>query len=208
MAVIFSDDFNRADSTSLGANWTEANSDSSIASNRLQVGPLTGGGTNAGRVVTTTSAHAAIADCRVTVTKVSASGDGGPVARDTGAATPTMYAIDQYPNVLELYRHNASTSGTLLATGISGTPAANDVLALEVTGTGGTVTVKSYVNGVLKQTVNDTNAARITAAGRCGVYSWPAVAGANTQYDDFSVDDLASAASPFFARLGAQRIGA
>jgi hypothetical protein len=185
MAVLFSDDFNRANSGTVDAtNWTEnAGSDWEIATNALacvaqSFAPVS--------CLTTASAHAANTDVKVTITQVSTASDGGAVARWSGnGATSTGYVADCYNGRCELYRHNNSSSGTLIGSGVNVTLAANGVIALETSGTGATVTVKSYYQGTLRETVGDTNASRITTAGRTGVYSWTI-----HSWDNFQVEDL------------------
>lgn len=202
MSVIFTDAFTRADSTALGANWTELSGDSQILTNRLRLPAPPG--SNPMSATTTTSAHAAIADCKVQVTQVSVSGDGGPIARVVNNLN--LYAVDVYTGRCELYRHDNTGSGTLLGSGVSITQVANGVIGLEVSGAGATVTVKSYYQGVLKETVGDASANRITTARQTGVYNWASAA--NADYDDFSVDDLVVAggiAIPVLTRQYRQR---
>jgi hypothetical protein len=193
MSAVFTDDFNRANNTALGANWNEARNDSSINTNRMRLGVYTTLG--ASLVLTTTTAHAAIADCKVQVTQVSGSGDGGPVARVTNSgATPTYYACDVYTGACEIYRHDAAASGTLLRT-TAVTQVANGVIALQVSGTGGTVTLKQFYQGTQRGAdVSDTSANRITSATQTGIYNW-ATSAVNCDYDDFSVDDLSAGGS-------------
>lgn len=201
MAVLFSDLFNRANNAVVDAtNWTENNgSDWSLSSNAAAAATP---GASPSSLLTTASAHAANTDVKVTVTQVVDASDGGPVARWTGnASTSTGYAVDVYnPNHVELYRYNGSSSGTLLGTGVTVTQVANGVIAIETSGTGATVTVKSYYQGVLRETVGDTNANRITAANRTGVYAW-----SSGSYDDFQVEDLAAATKSFYFRRPALR---
>jgi hypothetical protein len=58
---------------------------------------------------------------------------------------------------------------TLLGTLQTVSAAAGDVLFYTVAGTGSTVTLTVYQNGSLVYTIGDTNAARITSAGRVGI---------------------------------------
>jgi hypothetical protein len=69
------------------------------------------------------------------------------------------------------------------------------------------VTLKSYYQGTLRETITDSAAGKITAANRTGVYSW--AGGATGEYDDFLVEDLvaggAAVIAPFrFTLLGVQ----
>jgi hypothetical protein len=163
MAIVFSDNFNRPDSTNLGANWSELNGDSSIAGNQLQLPSFSSGNPISAR--TTTTAHAALTDCRVTVTQVEAgSADGGPVGRFIVANK--MYAVDLYTGRCEAYRHDVSASGTLLGSGVGITQVAGSAISLELSGVGLTVIVKTYYQGSLMETINDTSANRIRTAGQ------------------------------------------
>jgi hypothetical protein len=185
MAVLFSDNFNTGTEPN-STNWTEADGDWDV------IGTATVqavSGTTPTFLLTTASAHAATADVKVTVTQVDSGGDGGPVARAVGTpGAPTCYAVDVYTGACEIYRHNASDTSTLLRTA-SITQAANGVIALEVSGTGATVTLKQYYQGTQRGAdVNDGDANRLTTANRTGIYAW--TVGASGDYDDFQVEDL------------------
>lgn len=205
MATLFSDSFNRADNATVDAtNWQE-NGGWAIATNRARSDGTSG--TPPVTLLTTTSAHAATADCKVSATQVSASAsDGGPVARwvaGSSGATSQGYAVDSYTSggdKCEIYRHDVAASGTLLRTA-SITRVANAVLRIEVTGTGATVTVKQFYNGVQQGAdVSDGSASRITAANRTGIFSWVNGATTDSDYDDFLAEDFASAAVTVSAR--------
>lgn len=208
MSVLFSDPFTRADSTSLGANWTEENSNSltsdwAILSNALR----NVNNANPSFARTTTSAHAAVADVAVSVTQIANTvSDGGPAARcDTGTpisggATDVQrqYSVDCYSTVIETYRYDAGT-GTVLLRTATVTKLANAVVRLEVTGTGATVTLKQFYNGVQQGAdVSDGAATRVTAAGQTGITAWSNQATAD--WDDFLVEDFASGRSWILGR--------
>lgn len=183
--TLFTDDFNRGDSTSIGATWVEVHNDAAIVGNKVRVGT---GSSSPGMVFTTTTAMAATADVTVQVTQASAVGDGGPCARVTESdATPTMYAIDLFSGSMELHRFNNSAVGTLEATG-SITQVANGVIKLVVSGSGATVTCTGFYQGAQIWTTGDTEANRITAAGQTGIHQWDSSGTATIRdYDDFSV---------------------
>lgn len=188
MATLFADSFTRADGNlDDDATWASSGSNSwSITTNRASNN--TGG--VGSRVLTTTSAHAAVADCKVSVTRrLGASFDGGVTARDDGAVFGSMtgYFLNVYgSNNVEVYRRNAG-SETLVGSRNS-THAVDDVYALEVSGTGATVTLKVFKNGAqLGADLTDTSGSRITAAGRCGMISFHS----GDLFDDFLVEDLA-----------------
>lgn len=200
MAVLFSDNFNRADSASLGSNWTEGTGSQvwDILSNALRAtsrvaGPAT--------CTTVTAAHPDTADVHVTVTQVDVAGDGGPIARCTDTSqTPTMYFIDMSGGVLAIYRHNASTNGTLIDS-TSVTQVANGVCRLDTEGVGGTVTLRKWYNGTQRGSdFLDTSASRLVTAGRTGVGAW--AVGADGDYDDFIAEDTVVAGGHRLLRLG------
>jgi len=206
MAVIFSDDFNRANADLLGANWqaevtvSGTSGDVDIVSNRAQC--TTKGTGSFVYVATTTTGHAALADCKVQVTQVQSGSDGAPAARITEAdATPTMYVTDIFTNTLETLRYNNSgTSTSLQSSGV--TSVANGVAALQVTGSGATVTLKAFYQGVqVGADISDASGSRITAAGQTGIVYY--VANPNGDYDDFSVDDLAAGSVSRTPTIGA-----
>jgi hypothetical protein len=200
MAILFTDDFNRADSGTPGSNWTEGNGGADISGNRLRMAS-TGGG-NLTTVATAAAAHADTADCKVTVTQVSATADGGPAARMSGItdSTPTLYGVDVFSNTCQIERYNNSAVPTVLRT-TSITQVANGVIALYVEGTGATVTLRQFYNGVQQGAdVSDTAAGRITTADRTGVYNWITGGTTTREYDDFQVENLVSGSKPFRRR--------
>lgn len=197
MATLFSEPWTRADNTALGANWTEVAGDYAILSNALR--DVTQNNASVAR--TTTSAHAAVADVAVSTTQIATSSDGGPAAR-LNAGTPANgggtnasqnYSVDCYSTLSEIYRFDPAVGNVLLRT-TTVSKVANAVLRIEVTGSGATVTVKQFYNGVQQGAdVSDGAATRITAAGQTGLLTWSTAAGAS--WDDFLVEDFASALS-------------
>lgn len=186
MPSLFSDDFAAGLS---GTNWQNAVSSASrtfsASGGAVTPNGIAGDYTH---LRTTTSAHAAVADAKVTCRRVSSSPwDGGPSVRGSGGsaatANDTCYYFDPAAGggTADVYRRVAGTDSSLGSVAISG--AANDTYAIEVSGSGATVTVNVYQNGSLLGTFGDTNAARITAAGQCGMVAW-----ALGTYDDFSVE--------------------
>lgn len=191
MSVIFSDNFNTGTEPNT-TNWLERSGDDLDLVGSKVRGISKGAGLSFALMTTTTAAHAAIADCKVTLTQASASGDGAPAARVTDADTaPTMYACNIFANTLETLRYNNSNSPTVLqSSGV--TSVANGVVALEVTGTGATVTLKAYYQGSqVGANISDTSASRIVSAGQTGVIVYD-LTSTVADYDDFSVDDLAA----------------
>lgn len=206
MSTLFSDNFNRADNATVDAtNWEEnLAADWEIFSNKLRNGAAQ---SSPSACLTTAAAHAATADVKVTVTQANGGSlaDGGPVARWASTAhggSSLGYAADVYTAKCEIYRHDTSGSGTLLRTAAV-TQVANGVIRLEVSGTGATVTLKVFYNGVQQGAdVSDGSASRITAANRTGVYSWSnSTSTGQGDYDDFLVEDFASGSIVFRSAL-------
>ncbi len=199
MATLFSDNFNRADSATVDAtNWTETiTSVWSILSNRLRA--VTTGGL--GRCcVTTTSAHAAVADCAVQVDRVARSGsfDSGLMVRTNGTGT-TGYFLDCIGTgagaTLDIWRIDgpAISNDTQIGSTVTGlTIAATDTLKFQVQTVGATVELKGYVNGVQRISVVDSSGSRITTAGQTGIIKWDT---SDNDYDNFIVTDLSTTAT-------------
>ncbi len=205
MTTLFSDNFNRADNATVDAtNWTEnAAGDWSIVSNKVRsVNPLT-------VLVTKTAAHAAVADCKVSYKRAltGSSWDTGVLVRTNSTGT-TGYFLDPIgtgpSSTMDIWRiDGALTSDVQIGTTATGLDLNDgDTYALEVSGTGATVTLKAYLNGALVLTVTDTSGSRVTAAGQTGIINWN-----NTNdFDDFLVEDLGggggAVAPPMLMLLG------
>jgi hypothetical protein len=192
-ATVFTDNFNRADSTSLGANWSEDNLDSSIVSNQLRV-PYNGTA-NPGVVSTTTTAHAALQDvgCQVK-RRVPGAQDGGPLVRRVAAQS--FYYVDEYPTKLDLLKRVSGTDTTIQTN--SFTQADNDVVRIEATGISPT-TLKVFVNGTQQGSTTTDSQAALQTSGQCGVLNW---FNPTSDYDDFQVDDLSASGAITLPMLG------
>lgn len=183
MTTLFSDNFNRADSTSLGTSWSEVAGDWQVQTNQL----LISSGAGFRVCSTTTTAHAAVADCKVTATRAAgASWDAGPCVRLSGAGgSETCYYLDvsgtQDLSVIRRVAGADTDIGDLVQAHSNG-----DIYALQVSGSGATVTLKVFRNGSqVGADITDTAGSRITAAGQTGVVTW-----AGAAFDDFLVEDL------------------
>jgi hypothetical protein len=183
MALPASDNFNRADSTSLGANWTEVLDNAEVKSNAF-IGNVGGGITTIARWTADAFNADQKAQCLVP------DNYGGPCARVQsngngywalyGSSASTLYRVDGGTGALTSL--GALTSGT------------NITARIEAEGT----TIRVYRNGTLDLSVTDSN----YASGAAGIGNYFVAVGC----DDWTADNLAAAASPFFTRLGAQRI--
>lgn len=146
--VSVSDDFNRSNSSSLGADWTEANGDMEVFSNTIS------------NVSTSTWVHIAHNTSLNTVTQygkitlisenltVGAAGHGGLVLRYTNASSPFyLVSVNSYGGTLDWSVVDDAThasSSTVQSTSTSF--ASGDTLAVAVSGTGTSTVVRVWKN--------------------------------------------------------------
>jgi hypothetical protein len=121
----------------------------------------------------------------------------GVTARNSAdvATNDDCYAVvfyDATPPELNIIRRVNGTN-TQLASDTSQSWASTDTVEIEVTGVGATVTIKAFRNGVEIVSFGDTDGARITAAGRPGVYA--AKSGANVFITAWEGGDVVAGAS-------------
>jgi hypothetical protein len=94
--------------------------------------------------------------------------------------------------IRDLRREDSGSFTSLQSTSWPSNPATNDTYAIEVSGTGATVTVKTYKNGSqVGATYSDTNANRKTSGNYAGFH---AIFNSSV-WDDFTVDDLSAGGS-------------
>jgi hypothetical protein len=189
MTVLFSDDFNRADGAP-GSNWaqTGGGTDFTIVSNELTCS-VSGNRSLA-------IASGALSDqtnYKVTWKRASGSGyDAGVFLRGslggTTSNTGNAYIINPFSSQIDIIRRVAGVNSTVGSrTGL--TLADGDTYAVEITGTGTTVSFQLYQNGsALGAAITDTNAARIVVAGATGIYVFQS----GSMNDDVQVEDIAS----------------
>lgn len=197
MAVIFSDDFSGhgAGNPQIDASpdWDQNGGVAGVTVlTAAETVDLVTDGTSANGAKTTTNAHAAIADCEAQMEQIENNAGfdwfvAGRITKWTTADLMTLYHANVYGTTLEVYRHNNSTSGTLIGSGVAITRGTNKILKLKLEGTGATVTLTANYDGT-ENAVTDSSGSRLTAAGQTGFGRWDA--GAARQLDNFSVDDL------------------
>jgi len=168
----FSDNFNRADSSDLGANWVEVSGDWSIVSNQLSPGAA--GGTiilrAAGAMDTNdNSAQVAIAATTTASQGVWCRGNSnitnGYLWRNNGSSWDLFSVVGgSFTNI-----------GTYAAAAAPG-----DVAKVQAVGS----TIKAFVNGVERVSVTDTG---VTTGTSVGIRSDSAGA---IRYDDFAAEDV------------------
>jgi hypothetical protein len=173
----FADDFNRANSTDLGAGWVEVSGDWSIVSNQLS--PGSAGGTIILRAATAmaTSDHYA----QVTIAA-------------TAAVSQGVWARGN-SNISQgyLWRNNGTSwdlfsvvGGSFVVIGTYTAAAApGDVAKIQVVGSA----IKGYVNGVLRVSVTDT---AVTTGTSVGIRS---ESSGSVKYDDFFAGDIVNGAT-------------
>ncbi len=188
-----SDNFNRADAGSLGANWTEITNGFKIASNQADVvnsGPKQAafytGAASTNDQFSQSTAQGSPFQWGVGVRLANAGGLDGYVAMAGGGA-----------GNINIYRFDNGTP-TNMTLG-SDSLAAGDVVKITVSGT----TITAYKNGV--QSVQATDATY--ASGQPGIYG--EFSGFDI-HDDWSGGDGdgtgGAAGTPFFTRIGAKRL--
>jgi hypothetical protein len=179
--AIYSDDFNRADSTNLGSNWTELDDDWSIKSNQLAPGISTTGIVLYNRPLDTTDQYA-----QITMTVTTGTSMGIFARSDINKSA--FYLLRSNGTDWTLFR-NIGGSFTSLGS-YTANLAVGDVARIECIGT----TIKGYVNGIERISVTDT---QITTGNYAGVRS---AQSSTARFDNFVTADTGPIGS---ADLGA-----
>jgi hypothetical protein len=191
MGQIVSDNFNRADGTGLGANWTDVTGGFNIASNVASaraaaadnVSVFTGAGWTGG-ADQYSEAAAIIKD---------ASRDMGTIARGaSGAETGYFYIINDNDAGItlgssmqtHLYKVSAGAF-SLVGTATSLVINANDVVRIEAQGT----TIRGLINGVQKCSGTDGG----ISSGNPGLWAF----GATCAMDNWAAGDFSAGSTPF-----------
>jgi hypothetical protein len=200
----FSDDFNRADSTNLGANWTEAAGFASIATNRLSLDNV-GFGTN---WVVTTAAFAATQYVKVTFADGPTS-DFPQIVLRYADGTSAFYAIEVAAGSggVDWYNYVEHDPGTAVKVDEGALAVADgDTIGVTVEGTGNNTTVRVWRNPAgLPSAADDWNGDTTPDVTMTGNPPAPADAGTKVGvggfsstpllFDDFFAGDLAAAAA-------------
>lgn len=170
----FADDFNRADSSNLGAGWVEVSGDWSIVSNQLSPGNL--GGTILLRAATAAATDDNFAQVTIAATAAASQGIGcradanfqnGYLWRNNGTSWD-LFAV-------------VGGSFTSIAT-YAAAAAPGDVAKVQAVGS----TIKAFVNGVERASVTDTG---VTTGKNAFVRSEST---SGLRYDNFSSGDVSS----------------
>jgi hypothetical protein len=161
MALPASDSFNRSNEATLVGNWTCVNPGPlQLLSNAVR-----SQGTGDAAAYWNADAFDAnhYSECKVATVN-----DGGPAVRVTNNGC-YYWTISSVSSQSEVWRYNAPSTWTKVGEANT-TVTSSDVVRLEATGTGATVTLKTYKNGSAIATLTDTSASRLTS-GAAGVYS-------------------------------------
>jgi hypothetical protein len=136
----------------------------------------------------------------VTLTGLQATSDEGPgPAVRVLTASMTGYFAQCNTTEIKLYRVNAGSFHTGTGAGNFATysgdaagAAVNDVIRIEVSGVGATVTIVVKKNGTTVITATDTDASRLTATGNWGMWAGGGSAAHVLLVDDWSGADLSA----------------
>lgn len=170
----FTDDFNRADSTSLGAGWVEVSGDWSIVTNRLSAGAA--GGTIILRAAgaMATSDHYA----QVTIATTAAASHGVWCRGNANISQGYLWRNDGSSwNLFSVVGGSFTSIGSFAGAAVNG-----DIAKIQAVGS----TIKGYVNGVQRVSVTDT---AVTTGTSVGLRSESVAA---LRFDDFSAADVTS----------------
>ena len=185
----YSDNFDRANSTTVGGNWVEINGDWEILSNHLHV--LTVGASGQDRVHNTGVPSSADYSVQETVTHTGTTGSHwlGVMGRFDG--TNTYYTLIYLETGdLKLYYINAGTFNQLGST-YSNTPSGGTAFTLKLTMTGDQIS--GYLDGVLR--IGPITDGNITVAGTAGTSADGDNTPAGDFVDDFSMIESGSASA-------------
>lgn len=190
MAILFQDDFNRADAGSLGADWgTRGTAAFGIVSNRAQRNDFVGDQNHCAYHATAAYGTADYAVQAVHHTRAVGGGEfSGLLGRrvDYSTADSDCYSLFLQQGgggAAHLYRRVSGSYSLLVSSSGFSVPLDTDfLLRLEMEGTA----LRGYVDGVLRVSTTDAN---ITAEGDAGLQLY------GLQWDDFVVEDFASGGS-------------
>lgn len=167
MALPATDNFNRADSSGLGANWTAIVNNWNVVSNTAR--PANAGAHDA--VYWSADAFANDQECQIVCGTITGVTDGGPGVRVSGTGGLNGYFVEVYDSGWILTKFVTGSQSSL--TSGSDVFTAGDACKIAVVGTAITV----YRNGVSIGASSDAS----LASGACGLWAF----GLGTIVDDF-----------------------
>jgi hypothetical protein len=180
------DDFNRANSSSLGTSaegwsWTTVGGDLRIVSNKASSHAIAGAVGNHGRAEFDLSSADHYA--QATVDRTGSGYKDMGVSVRYSAAADTFYMANHSPTAVTLYKVVGGSGYTAL-TSVSRTYSASIVLKAEINGS----TLRGFVNGTSLATTTDTS---LTGSLRTGFHGYFDAGTGTLTHDDFEGSDLA-----------------
>lgn len=174
----FTDDFNRADAATLGANWVAKVTDMALVSNQAST-PSTA------TITERIAAALATPTMYAQATLPGTTGASVGIIARSDAAMDHYYATRVSTTDLTIFRNDISTV-TTLAGPVAITRVAGAVLRIEVETVAGNAVIRAYYNGALVLTYTDSSAGKLTSGNYAGLRG-----GGTTgiKYDDFSAGD-------------------
>lgn len=177
------DDFNRANSGSIGSNWSHIDNGLTIVSNTATGATLS----VSHREIWATS----VGTEQTVEAVVSSFPTGGSycdariVARHTNVGGSSFYEL-RYNNAGAYFLvRNVGGGETTLSNSSGAAISVPETFRLEVEGTGGTVTLRVYRGGVLQGTATDTSGSRLTSGDYGGIATYSDVA--SIAFDEFTI---------------------
>lgn len=154
----YSDDFDRADSTNLGPDWTEQQGDAEILSNELRNVTNNGSVLGTWNTAPTTADYEVIADVKVAASQ----SGGGPIGRYSDNQNYYHLRINSTDNELQLFSFTTGAGATKIGSySTTITPSVFFEVGLQISGT----TIKGFLNGVERISVTNSDH---TDAGEVG----------------------------------------
>lgn len=192
VALPATDDFNRTDETPLAGNWTQSGSsgnDVVLAGNAINFSA----GASDCAAWWDADAFGANHYSQIAIATYPSSSfkHGVSVRHQSGAFT--LYYFGAWTGVYEIGRFDAG-SATVITTGL-GTPAAGDVMKLEVNGT----TLTAYVDGVSVGTGSTTDGGSAITGGAAGLVGYGSALAATL--DNWEGGDVGGAAPTFIKAI-------
>jgi len=192
MAEVFSDDFNRADSTTIGGNWTQDAGAMEIKSNtlRAQPAPFGVGLENLGHNTSSIGS----ADYEVEAVLAVAGGFGTGVTGRISNPSNDYYLLELEhgsSGTLVLYKRVGGTY-TLLGSYVFGSGAGTYTIKLSMQGT----TIKGYLDGVERISVTDS---AHSTEGDFGYRCFETDDPPNDSFDSYKVYTFTATGNPWYA---------
>lgn len=189
----YSDDFNRADSSTLGGSWVEDSGDWEITSNAAEQGTA-GGSYRKARWNAAFDTGDYYSQADLTMRATGASGQGLFI-RGATSATVTYYGYVFFPTDASYIVEITAGAEDILATGGAAGTAGTAYTACRISATGSAITCTR--NGAADVSTTDST----LTGGHAGLMAYGA-SGGTFAWDNWSAADLAAAAASLLFRPG------